>query len=111
MRLLTNITDDPKQLMYINIENYNAAQLTIWYKPEQYGWFFDLVWEDFATYTQRVVVTPNLLRPYKNILPFGLACTTTNDVDPIFQNSFITNCKIILLEETDLSFVETSFYG
>lgn len=111
MRLLDNITQDPKQVMYINIINYDAAKFTIWYKPQQFGWFYDLEWGSFATYNQRIVVSTNFTRQYKNILPFGLLCITDNQTDPIFQESFTTNCQIYVLDTADIEYLEATFYG
>jgi len=111
MLLLDNITNDPKQIMRLVVSGYETAEFYIEYKPNQYGWFFTLTWQDFTVTNQRITASPNFLRQYKKILPFGLLCSTNNNTDPLTQDSFLTNCKIYYLDSDDVDETELVIYG
>jgi hypothetical protein len=107
---ITCLNDDPKQQFNLLIENYDSAVIYLEYKPQQSGWFFNLTWGDFSLNSERVATSPNLLRQFKNILPFGLMITGHDSIEPFLQDCWITSHKIYLLDETDLENVETEFY-
>jgi hypothetical protein len=108
---IDSITADYKQRMQLTIENYGYATLTINYKPNQLGWFFDLEWQDFAVYNQKLTMAPNILRQYRKILPFGLMCINSYGIDPIVLESFVLDTKLYLMDSTEVVEVEAAIYG
>jgi len=111
MKLLDNITDDPKQTMFLVIEGYDTAKLELFWRPNQIGWFFNLTWQNFSVYNQRITTSPNILRQYKNLLPFGLLVSTNSKVDPIVQQAFVESNSMYLMDSTDVALVESTYFG
>lgn len=111
MKLIEGITQDYKQKLFLTIDNYGYAELTLKFNPNQVSWFFDLVWQDFSTYNQKLTLAPNVLRQYKDVLPFGLFCLNDNNVDPCTIDAFTNDTALFLLEEADVEDFETRVYG
>lgn len=111
MIYIDTISNEPKQTMQLVIDGYATATLTIEFKPNQYAWFYSLIWNDFATNQELMSNAPNLLRQYKNILPFGLLLNTTSGADPLSQDAFLTTSSLFLLSADEVLTVEEILYG
>lgn len=113
MNILTGITEQPKQTTDIAMSDGTKATLVLNYRPQQLGWFYDIAWGDFILNGQRLVASPNILRSYRKLIPFGLAVLTNNGAEPLNQNDFIDGTiTLILLDAADVLDVEaTAFTG
>lgn len=83
MYQIQNLTDDPVQTMTLVLPDGNNINLSIRFASMQFGWFITEL--DFGSLTFqgiRIVNSPNILRPWKNLIPFGLACFSTADREP-----------------------------
>ena len=101
---LTNITSSPKQLITILLENGEEAQLELMFIPQQNGWFFNLIYNNTNFNGGRLVLHPNILFKYKNILPFGIGLYDNEQIDPVFQDDFSIQRVIVIVytkEEID----------
>ncbi len=111
MYFLSGVTDQTPQPVLIPISGQNDAALTLYFRPTQNMWFFDLSWNDFATQGQSVVNNPNLLTPWENILPFGLGCSTQDGQDPYGLEAFANgNAQLFLLTADDLTILNETLY-
>ena len=108
---ISGITTDYRQKLFINITNFGAAELILQFKPNQYAWYFDLTWQDFSVTNQQLTMAPNILRQYRNVLPFGIMCFNNSTVDPIVLESFVTDTKLYLLESAEVFAIEADVYG
>jgi hypothetical protein len=108
---IDSITAEYRQRMQLSITNYGYATLTISFKPNQLGWFFDLEWQDFSVYNQKLTMAPNILRQYRKILPFGLMCINTTGIDPLVLESFVLDTKLYLMDSAEVVAVEAAIYG
>lgn len=106
MKKISGLTNDPKQQLAIVVDGYDALTLTLEYKSQQYAWYMSVVWGDFSIYGERVAVSYNLLRQFKDILPFGLAVSGIEAMDPLFKDSWLSANSLYLLDATDLATVE-----
>jgi hypothetical protein len=111
VRQITAITNEPKQRMSFPIDCYDDAILTLEFKPNQYAWFFNLEWQSFAVFNQQLVFAPNVLRQYKNVLPFGFAVMSTNFQDPMTDDAFTPTHQIFILDADEVAELEGLFYG
>ena len=110
MNQLQAFTDQPKQTTTIILADGSSVNFALEYKPNQLGWFYDLTWQSFALLGQRLVTSPNILRQFRNQLPFGLAVVTTANSEPFNQTDLSDGTTIIyLLEGTDLTDFEPLF--
>lgn len=111
MNLLEGLTDQPKQETAIVLSDGTRATLSLEYRPNQLGWFYDLSWGDFAANGQRLVTSPNALRKFRKLLPFGIAVVTTADAEPLRQTDLADGTvALYLLDSTDVSAIESSLY-
>lgn len=64
--------------------------MQISFVPLQYGWFItNLTYGSFIINGLRITVSPNMLRQFKNQIPFGLACVANKVTrEPTQQQDF-----------------------
>jgi hypothetical protein len=82
------ITDDANQVQTVVLPDGSTMSLALVYSPMQYGWFMDITYGSFILQGFRVHTSPNMLHQYKNQIPFGLACFTTDGYEPTQQQDF-----------------------
>lgn len=116
MNKISGLSNDGAQTISIVLSDGSRANLSIFFRPQQDGWFFNVSWPGatarpvpFACNGRRLVASQNLLRQYADVLKWGLACFTTDGLDPSGQNSFAeAAATLVLLEGADLAAVEAS---
>lgn len=113
MRLLNQVTANPSQMQRVILSDGSTFTITIVFKPMQLGWFIsDLTYGDFNLKGVRIVTSPNILYQYKNVLPFGIACYTSENREPQLQQDFSSgNSKLYLLDEDDVAEIAELFSG
>lgn len=112
MRLLDKLTDDARQETTLTGIPGLRITLTMRYLPTQQRWMMDVVWGDFELRGAMMTASPNMLRNFKNILPFGLACVSNDGLDPYFINDFASGrCKLYLLNADELESIETAVFS
>jgi hypothetical protein len=112
MRQLDKLTSDPAQRYTVVTETGVTFILTLKYLPRISGWAFSIVYGDTRINDMQLVASPNLLRQWINIFPFGLAITSTDTLDPLYVDDFTTGrIKLYVLSESDVGEVEARFYS
>lgn len=102
MFLIQQVTDNPLQRQNLVLFNGATLVIEIYFRPEQAGWFFNsLVYKDFTALGLKIVNSPNLLRQWKNILPFGLACFSTANRDPSQAQDFSSGASTLYILTED----------
>ena len=103
MNVLTGLTDQPAQNSQISLPDGTLANLTLYYRQNQLGWFYDLSYGSFAVNGQRLVTSPNVLYQFQNEIPFGLAMLVESDSEPLSQNVFVDGTgTLVLLDANDI---------
>lgn len=75
MFIVQQVTSDPLQRRTLILLDGTSLQMTMYFVPLQLGWFItSLVYGTFTLTGLRITVNPNMLRQFKNQIPFGLAC-------------------------------------
>lgn len=111
MDLVTGISNQPAQVFNLTPSDGSTATITLAYRPQQKGWFFDLTWNGTNPATTingfRLSTFPNVLRQFRNVLSFGLACVTADDQEPMGQDDFSSAyARLYLLTPEDVANVE-----
>jgi len=94
MYQIPQITSDPVQIQNVTLYDGSILNFQIRWSPNQLGWFFDtMTWtgptgQFFSNSGMRVYNSPNMLRQWKNLLTFGLACQSVNAREPSLQQDF-----------------------
>lgn len=112
MKIVTGITTDPKQQMTLILDDGSQSYLYIEYNAQQLGWFMNLQYGIWQTNGIRLTASPNLLRKWVNVVPFGLAILTQGNVDPLNISDFADDTAVMyLLNPTDVANVEANSFA
>lgn len=132
MKRLTLLNADPQQQLQIILDDGSKATMTLRYSEQQQGWFYDVEWtptnlvlvsakdlygggfiytfetpEPLKFLGRRLVVSPNLLRQFKLLLSFGLACFTNDGYEIIRREDFSLGRAILyVLNQDDMDQAE-----
>lgn len=102
MYLIQQITTDPSQQRTLVLPDGSGMLLQIYFRPMQYGWFVStLSWNNFVLNGLRITNSPNMLNQFRNQIPFGLACYSTNNREPSQQGDFASLASKLYLLDAD----------
>ena len=98
------LTDDANQeYSEVIMEDNDTFYLYLSYNFSCFAWFCNITYNGVQYNGIKITTQYNILRNYKNQLPFGISCVTTDHSDPYFQNDFsTTRAKLYLLNSTEL---------
>jgi hypothetical protein len=89
MYLIQQVTSDPAQSQNITLPDSTIVTIQIQFVPMQQGWFItNLTYGTFILNGLRITNSPNMLLPFQNQIPFGLACYSTANREPSLQQDF-----------------------
>ena len=109
---LTNLTNSSNQQTTVNLPDGTQMILSLKYSGGVQRWFYGISHPSLARTFQGLCVHPNLLRPYRNIIDFGLSCVASDGVDPVTVEDFLNQrVAIFILNAADVAFVESQIYG
>jgi hypothetical protein len=112
MLYINKITDDPQQNMTLNGIPGISIGLTLRFMPRIQRWAAGVTYNGISYNGIAVVSSPNLLRPWKNILPFGLMCIRADGLDPYTIEDFQTQISnLYLLDATDVAALESGLFA
>lgn len=113
MKIIQGIGSQAKQQFTIPLSDGTRVSAYLEYRPQQTGWFLNLTWETWTLNGLRVTASPNLLRQWQNVIPFGIAVLTSGNVEPLNNTDFSTATAVmVLLDSTDIALVnQTAFPG
>lgn len=119
MQIVTGLTDQSPQVQPIVLPDGSTLTAVLTFRPQQGtiqgGWFADYSWDGQSPPWQLngtcLVTSPNVLRQYKNQLPFGLTVSTTDNQDPQDQEDFVDGyCTLVLLDADDVIAIEATYF-
>ncbi len=108
---IINFTADPNQNIVLVLADGTTLSLDLSYYAGQEGWFYSLNYNSgqFIVNGRRLVTSPNMLAQFRNIIPFGLAVTTSDGYEPIFLTDFATRrANFYILESLDVEAIAGS---
>lgn len=109
MQLLTNLTDAADQLMTLTLDDGSTLQLELIYRPNIQRWSANITHPLLTLVGYNLAMSPNILRPWRNLIPFGIAIDSTIGLDPIAIEDWADgNSLIYILNASDVAFVETN---
>lgn len=112
MYKITSLDNEPKQEIIMIVDDNIRVPFTFEYKPNQLGWFFGFQYGDINYQNIRLTTSYNILRAYRNWLPFGLSCDTADDEEPMDIDDFRTGyANVYLLTKEDVEAIEGNYYS
>lgn len=112
MRIITNITTEPRQRFVLNLDNNETAILKLYYYTSQNSWYFDIEYGEYRNCGNKVVLTMNAIRHLRNKLPFGIAFLSNSEADPFQLEDFASgNAILLLLNQDEVNEIEDLVYN
>lgn len=105
MYLVQGISTYPLQNQNLTLPDSTTVSIQLYFIPMQSGWFINnLTYGTFVLNGLRITNNPNILYQYKNIIPFGLACYSTNNREPSLQQDFASGAsKLYILDSAEVA--------
>lgn len=111
MLQLTSLGNEAKQKITMLLDDNSRVVFTFEYKPNQLGWFFGFQYRDINYQNIRLTTSYNILRAYRNYLPFGLRCDTPDMEEPLDIDDFVNGyASVYLLTKADVEAIEGNYY-
>lgn len=113
MYQISQVTDQAKQSQQLVLPDGTLISLQLYYAESQGGWFvISLTYGTFTLQGVRLTTSPNLLRQWKNLIPFGLCCSTQDDQEATQLQSFSSGyAKLYVLSAAEVLAYETFLSG
>jgi hypothetical protein len=114
MNLIQQVTSDPLQKQNLVLPDGSILTMTMYFRPMQLGWFVnEMVWQNFTLDGLRITVNPNMLRQFKNQIPFGFACIANRFTrEPTQQQDFSSGAfSLYLLTAAEVQQYENFLAG
>ena len=111
MRQIKTLTNEPEQRHQLVIENNDTVDFRLYFYPRQQSWYFDFTYKDLIVNGSKVVLSPNTLRNFKNIIPFGISFDTDGFVEPFQLDDFLSGrVRMYVLNQEDVQEIEQEIY-
>ncbi len=115
MVLIDNLSDAADQITALQLPDGSTATLELIYLGTIQRWIYNITHPDFpagALNGQMLCRHPNILRQFKNLIPFGLAVVSANGNEPVNIEDFANGSTLLyLLDAADVAAVEVAFFG
>lgn len=111
MQQISTLSNEPKQRHQLVLESNDTVDFRLYFYPRQQSWYFDFTYKDFSATGLKVVLSPNTLRNFKNIIPFGIGFDTDGLVEPFQIDDFSSGrVRMYLLNSEDVEQIEQEIY-
>lgn len=112
MYRFTTLGNEPRQQVTMILDDNSRVVFEFEYRANQLGWYFSYTYNDQTVENIRLVTSYNMLRAYKNRLPFGLRCDTADGEEPMEIEDFASGyADLYLLTADDVETTEGTYYA
>lgn len=111
MYKLTQLGNELKQEIDMLLDDQSLVRFRFQYKSLCQGWFFGFEYNGEKYENIRLTTAYNILRAYRNWLPFGLRCDTADDEEPMGIDDLVNGyANVYLLTRADVEAIEGNYY-
>lgn len=108
---ITKITDSSKQKLLVIGEDGEQVIINLVYSSTQEAWNISLEYLEKIINGMQLTVSPNILHNYKNTLPFGISCTSTDGQEPKYIEDFASDrIQLFMTSLTERDEIEAEFF-
>lgn len=112
MLLINSLTTDPLQQFTLTGIPGVEIDILLRFMPRIEIWNADITYGTFNVQGVPLLCSPNILRQWRNIIPFGIAITSIFKLDPYSVNDFAAGvANFFLLNSDDVAAVEANIYS
>ncbi len=109
---IQSLTNFANQITQLQLLDGSIAVMELIYQGATERWVMNVSYGDVVINGINLCCYPNVLRQWKETLPFGLACVTADQTDPVDINDFATGrAQIYLLDQTDIVEIDSSVFA
>jgi len=110
-RQVDKLTNAARQKCNLIGDNGEVVTLELYFLSTQNGWAYNLSYNDFVLNGALLTVSPNCLRSWQNLLPFGLMCNSIDGYEPQFINDFVDGrITLYLLNRVEVLQIEAELF-
>ena len=95
--IVDNLTNSADQLTILILGDGTTVSLELLYHGATQRWVANITYGNTTINGLGLCCSPNILRQWRNVLPFGLAIVTTDQTDPFSINDFSSGRVLIYL--------------
>lgn len=104
---IDNISNDASQITVPVLSDGTRITLTLNYLPTIQRWGMEIAYGDFSVKSIILCNHPNIMRSWRNLIPFGIGCSTLDGADPFNIDDFSSGrATLYVLDSTDVSNIE-----
>lgn len=112
MKQITTLTNNSKQKITIVQENGEQFIFQLIYLPAQEIWIYNIEKDNFVAKGRTLVLGANIIRRFRRLINFGIACVSNDSIEPFHINDFTENrIKIYILTKEEVEQIERELYG
>jgi len=113
MFLIQQVTSDAKQRRTLILPDGTSMTMTMFFIQMQQCWVItEMIYGTFVLNGLRITVSPNMLRQFKNQIPFGLACYANQPREPSLLQDFSSNSfQLYILDAAEVKSYEEILSG
>lgn len=112
MQVITTLTNHPNQRHQLVLENRESADFRLYFLARQRSWYYDIIYKNITVNCNKIVITPNSLRQFRKIIPFGLMFYADSFVEPFKIDDFSSGrIKMGILNSEEVKQVEQEVYN
>lgn len=111
MLYINKVSNDASQLLTLTGIPNITIQMALYFNPRTTLWTMDITYGSFVVQGLNVVANLNILRQWKNIIPFGIQCICPDGLDPYQVNDFADQRSLLfLLNAADVAQIEADWF-
>lgn len=104
------LTADPSQQYTLVTDDGNTIPFALQFLPRQQAWKFDIAYGSLTLRGAMLTCSPNIMRQYKNIVPFGMSVISNDALDPSYIDDFTSGrISIYLLDAAEVAGIESAY--
>ena len=112
MQIITSLTNYPNQMHRLVLENNETADFHLYYSARMQSWYFDITYKNWTINGVKIVLSPNILRQFRKVIPFGLSFMTNSYVEPFEVECFTSGrVEMGILNAEEVKQVEADYYN
>lgn len=113
MQLINTLSDTPIQkFSFKSVDTRENIDFTLRYMPTQRSWYLDFIYNNQEFNGNKVVLSENILRMYKNIIPIGISIIADKHIEPFALDDFSSGRVLFyILNKEEVKQVESDIYG
>lgn len=109
---ISTLTNHPNQLHTLILTDNETANFRLFYCGRMQEWYYDLEYKNLIINGRKVVLTPNSLRQFRNIIPFGIAFYADSSIEPFEIDAFKSGrVKMAILDSEEVAQIEEQIYN